>query len=97
MDIGYHEQILKNQQNLDRLSQQKIHRDMARSRFRHKEEDVAGLNIVKHSYHSAKAEAQMRDDHRLGRVRLMNVRGRERMKYSSDDLSRSNYQGMYEQ
>ena len=96
MDIGSHEQILKNQQNLDRLSQAKIHRDKARARFRHKEEDISGLNIVKQAYKYAKTEAQMRDNFRLARVRQLNVRGKERMKYSSDDLSRSNYQGNYE-
>lgn len=96
MDIGAHEQILKNQQNLDRLSQVKISRDKARARFRHKEEDISGLNIVKDAYNYARTEAQMRDNHRLARVRQLNVRGKEKMKYTSDDLSRSNYQGHYE-
>lgn len=96
VDISYNKLVLDRQRDLDRLSQSKIMEDRSRAKWRHKEQDVAGVDLVKSAVHQMKTEAQMKDSHRLARVAHLNVKGKRKHHYSTDDLSRSNYQGQYE-
>ena len=87
--------VLERQRTLDRLSQSAIIADRAKAHWRNKEQDQAGLNLMKTALHKMKTEAEMRDTHRMARVKQLNVRGKTQLKYSADDLMRTNYQGHY--
>ena len=96
MDIGDNKLVLDRQRTLDRLSQSAIIADRSRAHWRNREQDVAGLNLMKTALHKMKTEAEMRDTHRMARVKQLNLRGKTQLKYSADDLMRTNYHGTYD-
>lgn len=96
MEMGYNQLLLDQQRTLARLSQVQVLKNESRAKFRHREEDISGLNIVKDAYQNARQVAQMKDNLRMGRTKQLSVRGKQKVHYSSDDLMRTNYQAHYE-
>jgi len=97
VDIGDRAMLLDQQRELQRYSNLELYRQKsAYHENESKQRNEAKNNLYRTSYLLAKAENEMRDDHRHARLSYLGVPGKTALRYSTGDLMKSNYSAHYQ-